>query len=114
LISGEGKMLKENSIKNISQKENTHLINTPIRTPNSKSKDVGVFTYKQNEGNTLSNSIPIKVMDVEAAAAAFTGGYLAGAAEVLEIINLPAAMLGRGGEYYAFKVRNDSMHPTIY
>ncbi|TKT89508.1 S24 family peptidase [Dyadobacter frigoris] len=112
LITGAGEMLKD-STKSGSKIENVHLISTPNSTPNSKSKKLGV----QNIANPYlpyNSELTKEVIMTKHEAAAGISGILSGDDKDHIKINLPATMLGWGSKFLGFKVRNDSMHPTLY
>lgn len=93
--------------------ENVHLIYTPNSTPNSKKKDLRVQITEDKQLLDNKSRVPVKVMNLEAAAS--ISGVLAGTyTEELGVIHLPDTFLKRNHNYYAFKVKNESMHPTLY
>ena len=114
LISGNGEMLK-NCTNQSEEEKNEYLISVPNAVPNSKSEELG--TQMAAEPVVLYLPEPTRqVIMLTQEAAASISGVVSGQQQPEEAgrILLPATMLGQNGAYYGFKVRNDSMHPTLY
>jgi phage repressor protein C with HTH and peptisase S24 domain len=114
LVTGRGDMLK-NETKPRRAEEKLLIKTTTESTNDSKSQD----SLVENAAEPVVLYLPGKTREVvmlTQEAAASISGIVSGQERPEEAsrVLLPATMLGQNGQYYGFKVRNDSMHPTLY
>jgi phage repressor protein C with HTH and peptisase S24 domain len=117
LLLGEGEIFRTMNISGAKNKD-VQPIRTTNSTSNSKSKVLDVHRLEEPSGKYIVSSqndlTAVPLLDI-AAAANSTSGFLApDRPETIDHLMLPASMIKRGRQNYAFRVVNDSMEPTLY
>jgi phage repressor protein C with HTH and peptisase S24 domain len=115
LVTGKGEMLKSGTKPGL-EGEELLIKTTNDSTNDSKKKELLVEIRVDEPAVRYLRQNTREVIMLTQEAAASISGIISGQQHPEEAsrVLLPATLLGQNGQYYGFKVRNDSMHPTLY